>query len=159
MDDYSATYLLSYYPDHNKWNGEFREITVKVDRHDIEVHARNGYYAIADTATAAQLAAQRLADAVSSPLDATDISFDVQADAIDTSGARQLKLKISFDPKQFHFQQQADRWADNMTSRFGCNLTTKARKIDTHSQTLNLKPGSADTISNFYRNRSAIRKR
>jgi VWFA-related protein len=143
MDDYSATYLLSYYPDHNKWNGEFREITVKVDRHDVDVHARNGYFAIADTASAAQLAAQRLADAVSSPLDATDISFEVQADAIETSGARHLKLKISFDPNQFHFQEQADRWIDNI-AEICAEFDDEGKKIDTHSQTLNLKPGSAD---------------
>jgi VWFA-related protein len=143
MDDYSATYLLSYYPDHNKWNGEFREITVKVDRHDVEVHARNGYYAIADTASASQLAARRLADAVSSPLDTTDISFDVQADAIDSSGARQLKLKITFDPNQFHFQQQSDRWTDNIVEVWA-EFDAEGKKVDAHSQTLNLKPGSAD---------------
>ena len=143
MDDYSSTYLLGYYPDHNKWNGEFREITVKVDRHDVDVHARNGYFAIADTASAAQVSAQRLADAVGSPLDATDIAFNVQADTIDTSGARQLKLKITFDPAQLHFQQQTDRWTDNIAEVWA-EFDDEGKKVDAHSQTLNLKPGSAE---------------
>jgi VWFA-related protein len=143
MDDYSATYLLGYYPDHNKWDGEFRDITVKVDGHDVEVHARNGYFAIADIASASQLAARRLADAVSSPLDATEIAFDVQADAIDASGARQLKLKITFDPNQFHFQQQSDRWTDNLAEVWA-EFDAEGKKVDAHSQAVNLKPLTAD---------------
>jgi VWFA-related protein len=141
MDDYSATYLLSYYPDHNEWNGEFREITVKVERRDVDVHARNGYYAIADTAS--QMGPQRLADAMSSPLDVTEISFDVQADAIDASGVRQLKLNITFDPAQLHFQQQGNRWTDNI-GEFWTTFDAEGKKVDAHSQTLNLKPLSAN---------------
>jgi VWFA-related protein len=115
MDDYSVSYLLAYYPDHNKWNGEFRDIKVKVDRPGVDVHARNGYFAVADPGSAAQLAARRLADAVSSPLDATDIAFDVHADAVDVPGARQLKLKVTLDANQLRFQQQGAHWTDSIT--------------------------------------------
>ncbi len=140
MDDYSATYLLSYYPDHNKWNGEFREIKVKVDRPGIEVHARNGYYAVADTGSASQLAAQRLADAIRSPLESTDLGLDVEADAINMpGGVRQLKVKISLDPSQLQFQQQGARWGDNI-AEYWAEYDSAGRQVGTHSQTLNLRP-------------------
>ena len=54
IDDSASTYILSYYPDHNKWNGEFREIKVKVNRSGVEVRARKGYFAVADTASATE---------------------------------------------------------------------------------------------------------
>ncbi len=41
IDDSSTTYLLGYYPDHNKWNGEFREIKVKVNRPGVEIRSRS----------------------------------------------------------------------------------------------------------------------
>ncbi len=49
VDDSADTYILGYYPDHNKWDGKFREINVKVDRPSLELHYRKGYYAVADT--------------------------------------------------------------------------------------------------------------
>jgi VWFA-related protein len=140
MDDYSATYLLGYYPDHNKWNGEFREIKVKVGRRDVEVHARNGYYAVADTASASQLAAQRLADELRSPLESTDIGLDVEADAVNVpGGVRQLKVKISLDPSQLQFHQQGARWIDNI-AEYWVENDSAGKQVGTHSQTLNLRP-------------------
>lgn len=143
VDRNSNTYLLGYYPDHNKWNGEFREIKVKVNRPGVEVHARVGYYASTETGSAPQLTARRLADVVRSPLDASEITFDIQAESVGTADERQLKLEITFDPTQLHFQQQSDRWMDNITkvlAEFGPD----GHEISQHSQTLNLTPPLAD---------------
>ena len=83
IDDSADTYILGYYPDHNKWNGEFREIKVKVDRPGVEVHARKGYFAVAETESAVALNAEKLTNALRSPLESTDLGFDVQADGIE----------------------------------------------------------------------------
>jgi len=118
IDDSASTYILSYYPDHNKWNGEFREIKVKVDRpglSGLEIRARKGYYAIADTTTAQQRDAQKLIDAIRSPLETTDLGFDVQADGVDVAGVRQLKVKISIDANQLRFQQENGRSSDSLS--------------------------------------------
>jgi VWFA-related protein len=115
IDDSAATYILSYYPDHNKWDGEFRDIKVKVNRPGVDVRARKGYYAATDAGTAPENAAEKMAEAIKSPLESTDLAFDVQADAEDVSGARQLKVKFSLDAGQLRFAQQGDRWSDKIT--------------------------------------------
>jgi VWFA-related protein len=139
VDRSSNTYLLGYYPGHNKWNGEFREIKVRVNRPGVEAHARLGYYAVADIAPAPQLKAQRLVDAIRSPLEVSDLTFDIQADSVGTASERQLTLKITFDPAQLHFQKQTDRWTDNIAEVWA-EFGPEGREISRHSQTLNLKP-------------------
>jgi VWFA-related protein len=139
IDDSASTYVLGYYPDHNKWNGEFREIKVKVNRSGVDVHSRNGYYALADTASATERDARRLADAIRSPLEATDLGFDVQADGVGVSGARQLKVKISMDASQLRFEQQGTRWTDNITETWA-QFSAEGEQVGAKSQTINLKP-------------------
>jgi hypothetical protein len=147
IDDSSATYLLGYYPDHNKWNGEFREIKVKVSRPGVEIRSRPGYYALSDTASAPKRYAQQLAQAIRSPLESTDLGMDVRADAIDIPGARRLKVKISIDPSQLHFQQQGARWTDNL-AEYWAEFDAEGRQVGMHSQTFNLRP-SQDNYKAF----------
>jgi VWFA-related protein len=143
INDSSATYLLSYYPDHNKWNGEFREIQVKVNRPGVEVRSRTGYYAVAETSSAPEVNARKLGEAIRSPQESTDLGLDVQADGVDAVGARQLKVKISLDPNQLHFQQQGARWTDNLIEIWA-EFDSEGRQVATHSQTLNLKPAQEE---------------
>ena len=48
-EDLHTYYLLSYSPKNQDFNGQFRQISVKVNRPGVEVQARKGYYAL-DTA-------------------------------------------------------------------------------------------------------------
>ena len=138
IDNSSASYVLEYYPDHNKWNGEFREIKVKVNRPGMEVHARRGYYAVVDTASGPQKDAERLADAIRSPLESSDLGFDVQADGVQVSGARQLKVKITLDANQVRFQQQSDRWTDCL-SEIWAEFDAEGKQVGEISKTIELR--------------------
>ncbi|HEY4839003.1 MAG TPA: hypothetical protein VIH72_10360, partial [Candidatus Acidoferrales bacterium] len=113
------------------------------NRPGVQVHVRVGYYAVTETGTAPQLTARRLADVIRSPLDASDLTFDIQAESVGAAGERQLKLEITFDPTQLHFQQQSDRWTDNIT-KVWAEFGPDGREISQHSQTLNLTPPLAD---------------
>jgi VWFA-related protein len=137
IDNSSASYVLEYYPDHNKWNGEFREIKVKVNRPGMEVHARRGYYAVVDTASAPQKDAERLAEAIQSPVESTDLVIDVQAGAADNSGARQLKVKITLDANQLRFQQEGERWTDNL-SEVWAEFDAEGKQVGEISKTIEL---------------------
>jgi VWFA-related protein len=121
IDDSASTYILSYYPDHNKWNGQFREIKVKVNRPGLEVRARKGYFATTDTASAQQK----------------------DADGFELAGVRQLKVKITLDTNQLRFQQQGERRTDNI-SEYWIEFNAEGRQVGTHSQTLNLRPMPED---------------
>jgi hypothetical protein len=143
IDDSADTYILGYYPDHNKWNGEFREIKVKVDRPGVEVHARKGYFAVAETKSAAALNAEKLADALRSPLESTDLGFDVQVDGVDASGARQLKVKITLDAGQLRFQQQGVRWTDNITEAW-VEVDAEGHQVGHNLKTINLNPAQQE---------------
>jgi VWFA-related protein len=48
MEAGSSYYTLAYRPSNNKWNGNFRKITVKAARAKVRVLYRNGYYAVLD---------------------------------------------------------------------------------------------------------------
>jgi VWFA-related protein len=140
IDDSAQTYILNYYPDHNKWNGEFREIKVKVNRpglSGLEVRARKGYYAVADTASATEHDSQKLADAIKSPLESTDLGFDVQADGFDVAGVRQLKVKITLDANQLRFQQQDERRTDSLAETW-VELNAQGEQVGEISKTIEL---------------------
>jgi hypothetical protein len=47
--DGSSYYVLGYYREDKSWDGEFHEIEVKVDRPELEVRHRQGYYALSPT--------------------------------------------------------------------------------------------------------------
>jgi VWFA-related protein len=140
IDDSASTYILSYYPDHNKWNGEFREIKVKVDRHGLsglEIRARKGYYAIADTTTAQQRDAQKLIDAIRSPLETTDLGFDVQADGVEVEGVRQLKVKVSLNVNQLRFRQENGRSSDSLSETWA-EFNAEGQQVGEISKTIDL---------------------
>ena len=137
IDDSASTYILNYYPDHNKWNGEFREIKVKVNRPGLEVRARKGYFAVTDTTTAQQRDAQKLIDAVRSPLESTDLGFDVQADGFDVAGVRQLKVKISLDANQLRFRQENGWRSDSLTETWA-EFNAEGQQVGQISKTIDL---------------------
>lgn len=143
IDDSASTYILSYYPDHNKWNGEFREIKVKVNRPGLEIRARKGYYAVADTTTAQERNAQKLIDAVRSPLETTDLGFDVQADGFDVGGVRQLKVKVSLDANQLRFQQENSRSTDSLSETW-VEFNSEGQQVGQITKTIDLSRSEND---------------
>lgn len=48
-EDLHAYYLVSYSPSNQNFDGRFRRINLKVNRSGVEVQARKGYFAVADT--------------------------------------------------------------------------------------------------------------
>lgn len=68
VSDGSTYYMLGYYPDNKEWNGKFRKIQVKVERHGVKLRYRLGYYASDPTAYVKEDVKQRareLGDALS----------------------------------------------------------------------------------------------
>jgi hypothetical protein len=71
IDDSRVTYVLNYYPNHNQWDGRFREIKVKVNRPGVEVRSRRGYFAFANVVVSHKDKEAIMVDAAKSPLEST----------------------------------------------------------------------------------------
>ncbi len=76
-----AEYLLGYYPRNNSWSGQYRRITVKVNRPDVRISFRHGYYAhetLEPFDREAFLSYSRITAAAGYAQDVKDLAFKVQ---------------------------------------------------------------------------------
>ena len=143
IDDSRVTYVLSYYPDHNKWNGDFREIKVKVNRPGVEVRARRGYFATPDMAASAKSKEEIMVEAAKNPIESAALGMDVQADPVDVAGARQIKTEIKIDPAQMQIAKAGDRWMDSVDVKW-VQVAADGRVLASTSQTFDLNIPEAD---------------
>jgi VWFA-related protein len=105
VEDSQVSYLIGYYPDHDKWQGEFRKLKIKVDEPDLKARARSGYYAIpfAEVAQKPKDGRAVLGSLAWSPLDATGIDFAVRVKPVPSNAAREVAVTVRFDPHGIRF--------------------------------------------------------
>jgi VWFA-related protein len=139
IDDSQTTYELGYYPSTTKWDGSFHSIRVEVRIPDAHVRARKGYFAIAEPPMTPETRHSEIARAAESPFDATALGVKVQVLSADThdAGDRTLKMRISFDLKDFSFAQTDGLWRDNVDSIL-LQLDDPNQVIDALDQTMEL---------------------
>ncbi len=104
MDDSRSTYTVGYYPDHDKWDGKFREIKVRVQRSGVEVRSRSGYLAVADAPPAGPMG---VAQVIAQPLEGSELGLSVE---MEPAGPRQFKAHVSVDTSGMRFEQKDGRW-------------------------------------------------
>ncbi len=137
IDDSRDSYVLSYYPAIEKWDGSFHEIKVQVKQPGVQVRSRRGYYAFPDATPDANRQNQQIADAVAAPLESAALGLTVQADPAGTAGVRKLRVHIRVDSSRMLFQQKDERWTDHLDlvwAQIGANGET----IASSSEGLNL---------------------
>jgi VWFA-related protein len=78
FQDESAAYTIGYYPENKKYDGKYRSIKVKVKRDGVEVHSRQGYYAIDPTQVKGYNAQQEVRTAITDIVPSTLVSFRAQ---------------------------------------------------------------------------------
>jgi VWFA-related protein len=113
IDDGRMTYVLGYYPSHGKWDGAFRQITVKVKRPGVEVRHRNGYRAYPMSAKAPAQPANDLIAEAKSPLAATGLGLTVHISPAETAGVanRDVTLTVHVDPDGMSIWRDGDGWS------------------------------------------------
>ncbi len=78
--DTSAYYVIGYHSTDPRRDGRYRRISIKVDRRDVKLEYRRGYYAPADFKHATKdEREQQLEDELASPLPATDLPVYLEA--------------------------------------------------------------------------------
>ena len=103
IDGSRVTYQLGFYPENVKWDGSFHKIQVKVNRRDVQVQARDGYYALAEPSLTPEMVRGLIAEAAESEMDATGVQFDLHVAAVGAAAENELSLSLSLDPAQLGF--------------------------------------------------------
>lgn len=109
FDDGRYACSIGFYPDHNKWDGKFRELKVKLNHESAHLRYRQGYFASTEESVAQDAVKSDLQQAAMSPLDTTSLGMIVNGKIVAPASARNLQLQIALDPKQFLLQSSGDR--------------------------------------------------
>lgn len=112
VDDGSTYYTLGYYPSNKQWNGQFRKIKVKVDRPEIHLRYRLGYFALDPASYSNRDASQRAQDFGSAlNLDnpaSTALLFRAAILPPSEKTHNQVALNYFLDAHQIFFEKQED---------------------------------------------------
>lgn len=89
--DAQASYSLGYYPENKKWDGQYRNIKVRLSKGDAQLRYRKGYFAIEPGPLKDHNYEQDVAAALEVDAPATQISFQAEA-----KPAGEGKVKVIF---------------------------------------------------------------
>jgi VWFA-related protein len=112
MNDSRVAYELGFYPTDVAWDGSFHAIRLRVNRPNVHVIAREGYFALSDPNLAPGARTELLSETARSPVEATGIRIRVEVIPANSKEERQLKLLVSSPATQFAFQQTNGQWSD-----------------------------------------------
>jgi hypothetical protein len=108
FDDGRFAYTIGFYPDHNQWDGKFREIKINSSVGGAQLRYRNGYFAFPDRSADEATTNSALLEAARSPLESTTLGLTVTGNTLDPVSSRVLLLQIALDPRQFLLQSYGD---------------------------------------------------
>jgi VWFA-related protein len=108
FDDGRYAYTIGFYPDHNQWDGKFREIKINSTVGGAQLRYRNGYFAFPDRPPDEATTNSALLEAARSPLESTSLGLTVTGKTVDPASSRVLLLQIALDPTQFLLQSSGD---------------------------------------------------
>jgi len=111
QNDTAAYYIIGYRSTDTRRDGTWRRLTIKVDRRDVKLDYRPGYYAPADYRHSdKEQREQELEDELASPLPATDIEVYLQAWYFEHSpGLYYIPVSLVVPGSQIPFVQGGDR--------------------------------------------------
>ncbi len=114
IDDSRITYVVGYHPSHNQWDGEWREVKVRVRRPHVNVAYRRGYHAIADRPVTERDRKNALQEALWSPLEATSIGLTVNVRPVSTPKPGLLRVTIGIDSRNVNLEERDGRWVGRL---------------------------------------------
>jgi VWFA-related protein len=118
-DETRSYYLLGYNPTNTARDGRFRKIQVRLDRKNVEVRARKGYYAALEGAKAAERKPGApdpvFQAALDSPFDVDQIPMRMTSYVMDEAlmGKASVMVATEVDLRDFAFEEQEGRLVDS----------------------------------------------
>ncbi len=110
VDDGQVSYVLAYAPNHEQWNGQFRELKVKVNKPGLEIQHRRGYIAFPEEKHDDNDRRAALGKAASSPVTSSVLGLKVRYIPGPQPEAP-ITLGLEMDPKEIGFEQKEGRYA------------------------------------------------
>jgi VWFA-related protein len=109
-----AEYLLGYYPKNGDWNGRYRKLTVRVNRPDLKLSYRRGYYArqsLQPFDRKAFLTYSRIAAAAQYEEEVKDIGVKAKVHAVpaESGGGQDAQVDIVLQAEKIPFTVEAGR--------------------------------------------------
>jgi hypothetical protein len=112
LEEVRTYYEAAYTPHLTVADGKFRRISVRVDRPDVVVHTRSGYFALPQLKVGQPLAAYEmpLLNALSSTQTPVDLTFEAAAERFNDHGPKiQYMITLEAPLKQLTFTPQPDQ--------------------------------------------------
>lgn len=135
LNDSKVTYTLGYYPSDVAWNGKYHHIKVLVDRKDVQIRYRCGYYAGTFTADQHTSPATLLEAAAGGPLESAGLGVTVRLIPIGNPTLHKFKTAVYVDGRGLTYQPEKGRydvsfmvWVGQYTKQ-GRLLEKKAKKL------------------------------
>ena len=90
MEEVRTYYEATYTPTISTWDGKFRKLTARIDRPDVQVHTRNGYFAIPLLRGGQELASYELPllNAMNATTPPSDLMFHSAAERFNDRGPK-----------------------------------------------------------------------
>ncbi|MDX2149567.1 MAG: VWA domain-containing protein, partial [Bryobacteraceae bacterium] len=109
LQESQYAYRLAYSPHPEKWDGSYVRVQVRVNRPDVLVRHRRGYFAKKDDNFAPALRRKALDDVMQGPLDALQIEMAARVKEKSTlvSGTQQVRLRIVAAPGSVSLLEQS----------------------------------------------------
>lgn len=110
IDDGRVIYEIGYYPSDDAQDGRFREIRVIVDRPQLDVRYRKGYFALRPADKNADARRERMREAVWSPFESTALPIGLRVDLLDRPQSNTINILIKLEPSTIAFRRESGRW-------------------------------------------------
>lgn len=110
IDDARVTYVIGYYSTDETQDGKFRDIKVKVNRPDVDVRYRKGYFAMRPVDTSDKTRKSEMRAAVWSPLESTAVGLFAKVDVANGTTPDNVHVLLKIDPATIAFTREGDRW-------------------------------------------------
>lgn len=135
------SYLLGYYPTNTVLNGKYRNIQIKVDRPDVTVYFRHGYYA-ADSVTPfnrkLMITTSRMTIAANYEKEIRDIALRASGGFLPGTGTGgSVSLDVTIDPSRLVFVAANGQHTDTLQVAVFCT-NTSGDLVGSTQQALNL---------------------
>jgi len=118
VNDAQESYLISYVPPAENWDGKFHKIRITCARKGVKLQARQGYFAFADQAASPRQEADAVNAAIRSPFDAAEIGLRATARMQQNGDKPAVAATIRIELGDIHLDQSGQTYTGRLSARF-----------------------------------------